>query len=65
MYNVAFQAMNNIPMEKEQKPMVENNTSLLARSPKPDAKSKEENIRQRIARYTNTLRKARMELNNG
>jgi hypothetical protein len=65
MYNVGFQAMNNLAMPKEKQPKKEQSTGLLARNVNNTPNTEEEDVRQRVARYTNEIRKARMELKNG
>tara|TARA_E500000318_G_scaffold111590_1_gene130742 strand:- start:1849 stop:2046 length:198 start_codon:yes stop_codon:yes gene_type:complete len=65
MYNVGFQAMNNLAMPEEKQPKKEQSMGLLARNVNDTPNTEEEDIRQRVARYTNEIRKARMELKNG
>jgi|TARA_X000001382_G_scaffold99467_1_gene73852 hypothetical protein len=65
MYNVGFQAMNNLAMPEEKQPKKEQSMGLLARNVNDTPNTEEEDVRQRVARYTNEIRKARMELKNG
>ena len=65
MYNVGFQAMNDLAMPEEKQPKKEQSMGLLARNVNDTPNTEEEDVRQRVARYTNEIRKARMELKNG
>ena len=65
MYNVGFQAMNNLAMPEEKQPKKEQSMGLLARNVNDTPNTEEEDVRQRVARYTNEIRKAKMELKNG
>jgi hypothetical protein len=65
MYNVGYQVMNNLVLPKEDKPKEEQSNGLLARNIKNSSSKKEEDVKDRVARYVAEIRKARMELKNG
>lgn len=65
MYNVGYEAMNNLALPKSEKPKEEKNNGLLARNVQQTDNNKQEDVKDRVARYVSEIRKARMELKNG